>query len=382
MDGQTTLRDDIKAEACSLGFSLCGITSPAPPIHFPVYEKWLANGLHGTMTYLATERARQCRKNPGLILEDCHSILTCGIRYPAPFEMTGNKSTEPHGRIASYAWGEDYHWVIPPRLDQLIVSLEKIVGKPVDRHAYTDTGPILEREISQSAGLGWIGKNSCLISPTQGSFFFLAEVFLNIEIEPDLPFLADRCGSCTRCITACPTHCIQPDRTLDATRCISYLTIEQKGSISPDLRLLMGNWIFGCDFCQAVCPWNTRFAQLVSDPAFDARPGVPLPELHAELLLSPQEFNRKFRRSPVLRAKRRGYLRNVAIALGNAKETASVPYLTTALRSDAEPLVRAHAAWAMGQIGTQAARLSLENAQKIETDPAVLFEIETARAVI
>jgi epoxyqueuosine reductase len=356
--------------------------SPTPPLHYPVYEKWLSAGRQGTMAYLATERARQRRANPSLILEDCQSVLVLGIRYPSPLEIPADKTAEPHGRVASYAWGDDYHWVIPARLDQLIGRLEKIIGKPVDRRAYTDTGPILEREFSQAAGLGWIGKNTCLISPTQGSYFLLAEIFLNVGIEPDPPFLPDRCGSCTRCITACPTHCIMPDRTLDANRCISYLTIEHKGTIAPDLRPLMGDWIFGCDVCQAVCPWNIRFTHPDSEPVFAARPDVPRPTLRSELYLTPQEFNRKFRRSPVLRAKRRGYLRNIAITLGNAKDPAGVSDLANALLSDTEPLVRAHAAWALGQIGTQEARLNLESAHKREVDPAVLLEIETASSLI
>ena len=305
-----------------------------------------------------------------------------GIRYPAPLEIPADKTSELHGRVASYAWGDDYHWIIPPLLDQLVGRLEKIIGRPVDRRTYTDTGPILEREFSQAAGLGWIGKNTCLISPTQGSYFLLAEIFLNVEIEPDPPFLPDRCGSCTRCITACPTHCIMSDRTLDAKRCISYLTIEQKGMVAPVLRPLIGNWIFGCDVCQTVCPWNVRFTRPNYAPVFAAHPDVPQPALSSELHLTPQEFNRKFRRSPVLRAKRRGYLRNIAIALGNAKDPAGVADLANALLSEIEPLVRAHAAWALGQIGTQAARLSLESAFKREFDPAVLSEIETASALI
>jgi epoxyqueuosine reductase len=382
MDSQVTLRDDIKAEAARLGFTLFGITSPETPLHYPVYEKWLSEGRYGTMAYLATERARQRRKNPSLILENCRSILTCGVRYPAPLNTPPETTLEPHGRIASYAWGEDYHLVIPARLDQLAVRLEKIIGKTVSQRAYTDTGPILERDFSQAAGMGWTGKNTCLISPTQGSFYLLAEVFINVEIEPDQPFVADRCGSCTRCITACPTHCILPDRTLDANRCISYLTIEHKGSIASGLRPLMGDWIFGCDVCQAVCPWNTRFARSESDPALAAHQDLPWPNLRSELALTPQEFNQKFRRSPVLRAKRKGYLRNVAIALGNAKDPACIPDLKNALILNNEPLVRAHAAWALGQIGTQPARLGLEHAQKIEGDPAVLLEIETARSQI
>ncbi len=382
MNAHTTVRDDIKAEADRLGFTLYGITLPTPPLHYPVYEKWLADGRQGTMAYLNTERARQRRANPAPILAGCQSILVFGMRYPAPLKVLAGENAEPHGKIASYAWGEDYHWVIPARLDQLIGRLEKIIGQTLNQRAYTDTGPILERDFAQAAGLGWIGKNTCLISPTQGSYFLLAEVLLNVEIEPDRPFVPDRCGSCSRCIKACPTHCILSDRTLDARRCISYLTIEHKGLIAPDLRPLMGDWIFGCDVCQTVCPWNIRFTHSASEPAFSMSLDIAWPVLHSELTLSLQEFNRKFRRSPVLRTKRRGYLRNIAIALGNAKDPASVPELTNILLLEAEPSVRAHAAWALGQIGTQKARQGLESAQKTEKDPAVLFEIKTARSLI
>ena len=211
---------------------------------------------------------------------------------------------------------------------------------------YTDSGPLLERDLAQRAGLGWIGKNTCLINPQQGSYFFLAELLLGVALQPDPPFTQDRCGACTRCIDACPTGCIRPDRTLDARRCISYLTIELKGEIPEELRPRLGNWVFGCDVCQQVCPWN-RFAPEQGDPAFAPRPGIPAPELVAELALTAEEFKRKFTGSPVLRAKRRGYLRNVAVALGNQGDPAALPALERAAAEDPEPLVREHAAWAV-----------------------------------
>jgi epoxyqueuosine reductase len=196
--------------------------------------------------------------------------------------------------------------------------------------------------------LGWIGKNTCLINPKQGSYFLLAEILVGIELEPDLPFTADRCGTCTRCIRACPTGCILPNRTLDARRCISYLTIENKGEIPPELRMQMGNWAFGCDICQMVCPWN-RFSAKEYDQALAAYPGQPNPDLRAELMLTPQDFNRKFKESPIQRARRRGYLRNVAVALGNSGNPAGEPALERALQ-DNEALVRSHADWALIQI--------------------------------
>jgi epoxyqueuosine reductase len=200
--------------------------------------------------------------------------------------------------------------------------------------------------------LGWIGKNTCLIHPAHGSWFLLSEILLGIFIEPDPAFVSDHCGTCTRCIEACPTHCILPNRTLDAKRCISYLTIESKGDIPTELRPLIKDWVFGCDVCQMVCPWN-RFADKDGDPVFQPQQGIPLPILTRELSLTPQAFNLKFKRSPVKRAKRRGYLRNVAVVLGNCGDEESIPALGQALE-DPEPMVRDHAKWAIKQIDKRA----------------------------
>jgi epoxyqueuosine reductase len=251
----------------------------------------------------------------------------------------------PRGRVAAYAWGTDYHLVLPERLRALVAFVETHVGHPIPNRWYTDTGPILERDLAQRAGLGWIGKNTCLINPRLGSYFLLAEILLGVDLEPDPPFEADRCGTCRRCLEACPTHCILPDHTLDARRCISYLTIELKGEIPLDLRERMGEWLFGCDVCQMVCPWN-RFAAPAGDPAFAPRPGVACPDLIQEIRLTPQAFNEKFKKSPIKRAKRRGYLRNVAVTLGNAGDSAAIPALERTLQDD-ESLVREHAVWAL-----------------------------------
>jgi epoxyqueuosine reductase len=280
------------------------------------------------------------------------------------------------GQIASYAWGEDYHDVIPARLKLLVAFIEERTGETIPNRWYTDTGPILERDLAQQAGLGWIGKNTCLINPQQGSFFLLAEVFLGIKLEPDTPFNADQCGTCTRCIEACPTSCIQADRTIDASKCISYLTIELKGAIPRDLRDQVGNWIFGCDICQQVCPWNQRFADQGNSNQVD----IPIkePDLISELMLPPNEFNSKFKSSPIKRAKRRGYLRNVAVALGNSNSAAGIPQLAKSLAEDPEPLVRGHAAWALGRIGGERAKQALEKAILEEEDLFVVEEIRFA----
>jgi epoxyqueuosine reductase len=375
------LTQAIKSEAHRLGFELAGVTTPDPPPHVDVFLRWLQAGRQGEMTYLESERSRQRRSDPRQILPECLSILVLAARYPTPAAEAQTES-DLTGRVAAYAWGSDYHEVLAERLRILVDFIEAQVGRPVPNRWYTDTGPLLERDLAQRAGLGWIGKNTCLIHPDLGSYFLLAEILLSLELEPDRPFDADRCGSCTRCLEACPTACILPDRTLDARRCISYLTIELTGTIPEELRPQIGDWVFGCDICQQVCPWNLRFAPAPHMPPavepLAARPGLPQPDLVKELSLTPQAFNRKFKGSPVKRAKRRGYLRNVAVALGNRRDQSTVPALAESLAEDPEALVRAHAAWALGQIGGEAARRALLEAKKNEVDTAVLAVIESA----
>jgi epoxyqueuosine reductase len=301
------------------------------------------------MDYLASDRSRARRADPRLILPECKSILVLALPYADPKTVPVKENVNSiEGQIAAYAWGDDYHLVIPERLQALVDFIEKQVGHSVPNRWYTDTGPILERDLAQHAGLGWIGKNTCLINPHHGSYFLLAEILLGIELEPDPPFQTDQCGTCTRCIEACPTQCILPDRTIDARRCISYLTIELKKDIPTDLRSFIGNWIFGCDVCQMVCPWN-RFAASDGDPALAPREDIPRPNLIHELELISEEFNRKFKNNPIKRAKHKGYLRNIAIALGNSKDAAAVPALKKVLNHP-EPMVREHANWALKQI--------------------------------
>jgi len=344
------LEQAIKEKARRLGFSLAGVTSPEPPPHLSTFERWLGAGRHGEMSYLADERSRARRADPHTILPECKSILVLAAPYadPEPAQASEATGPSPSGRVAAYAWGDDYHNVFPPRLQELVDFIEEQVGHPVPNRYYTDTGPLLERDLAQRAGLGWIGKNTCLINPKHGSYFLLAEILLGLELEPDPPFTTDQCGTCTRCIEACPTSCILPDRTIDARRCISYLTIELKDDIPEELRPLLGEWVFGCDVCQTVCPWN-RFASPEGDASFSPRPDTPTPNLIQELALSPEAFNRKFKNSPVKRAKRRGYLRNVAVAAGNAQDEATIPALERA-QNDEEELVREHATWALKKL--------------------------------
>jgi epoxyqueuosine reductase len=338
-NNSSDLKQAIKEKTRQLGFILAGVTSCEPPAHFNIFEGWLNAGHHATMDYLASERSRSRRADPKLILPECKSILALALPY-SPFSRNNSDF-----QIASYALGDDYHDIIPPRLEEIIKFIEEQVGHPVPNRYYTDTGPILERELAQRAGLGWIGKNSMLIHPQNGSSFLLAEILLGIELEPDESFPTDHCGTCTRCLDACPTQCILPNRTLDASRCLSFLTIENKGDIPEDLRPPMQNWVFGCDICQQVCPWN-RF----SPPADSAlKPSIPLPIVTRDLLLTPSEFNQRFKRSPIQRAKRRGYIRNIAVAVGNTGNENDLPVLEKSA-NDEELLVKTHAQWAVENI--------------------------------
>ncbi len=317
------------------------------------------------MAYLATERSRQRRADPKQILPECKSILILGIPYnlppssllqkesSRPLSLRGKKST---GRVASYALGDDYHLILPERLKSLVTFIEAQVGHPIANRYYTDTGPLLERDLAQRAGLGWIGKNTCLINPRAGSYFLLAEILLGLPLDPDPPFAADHCGTCTRCLDACPTNCILPDRTLDARRCISYLTIENKGATPADLRPLMQDWIFGCDLCQQVCPWN-KFSPPEGDASFRPHAGSPRPDLIHALAFTPEAFNRQFKHSPIQRAKRRGFLRNVAIALGNIGDESALAALDRA-SGNSEPLVQEHAQWAKEQIKNRKSKMT------------------------
>jgi epoxyqueuosine reductase len=349
-----SLESQIKEQARHLGFTLVGITTAEPPPHFPAYEHWLAMGRQASMDYLSNDRARARRADPRLILPDCQSIIVLGLRYTNPElakeNQEGNRlQGEALGRVAAYAWGMDYHLVMPEKLKALVSFIEAQTGRTIPNRWYTDTGPVLERDLAMRAGLGWIGKNTCLINPKLGSYFLLAEILLAYPLEPDTPFVTDHCGSCTRCVDACPTSCILPDRTLDARRCISYLTIENKAEIPEELRPAIGNRVFGCDICQTVCPWNERFASLVSDRAFLPDSQVANPDLTAELSLTADEFNRKFKDSPIKRAKRNGYLRNVAVALGNIGDEKLLPMLEASGRKQ-EPLVKEHIDWAIDRI--------------------------------
>ncbi len=367
-----TLTEKIRLCAGELGFGLVGF-APADPLEGAAfYARWVAQGYAGQMGYL--ERNIEKRADPQQVLPGARSVVCVGMQY---FQEPAPKADPLEGRISCYARGEDYHGLIQDRLGQLLGFVRAAAGQEVAGRAYVDTGPVLERELARRAGLGWWGKNTCLIAKRTGSYFFLGELLLDLELEYDQPAI-DHCGTCTRCLDACPTQAFPEPYVLDARRFISYLTIELKGAIPPPLRAGMGDWIFGCDICQEVCPWN-RKAVPVAEPVFRAQPGLENPSLPELLALNQEEFTARFRHSPLKRAKRRGLLRNAAVALGNAGDRRAVPVLVQAL-ADEEPLVRAHAAWALGRLGGEEARAALGAALETEQDAQVGLELEEALA--
>lgn len=382
-----TFVDDLKAEALRLGFCLFGITNTQPTEFFPIFKTWIEAEHHATMSYLENERTRQLRAMPELILPDSRSILCVGIQYPSSLEYdhVPDQPGNIFGKVASYALGKDYHLTIPLLLEKLVTWIKNNTPQRESNLlwcAHTDSGPILERELAHRAGLGFLGKNSNLISADIGSFFFIAELFINIKLNPTDTAPDDRCGTCQRCIEACPTQCILPNRTINASRCISYLTIENKGVIPGSLRNSIGNWIFGCDICQLVCPWNIHAQmhkkQKSSLADFQTCVEFKNYSLHRDLSLTKDEFKHRYQYTAILRTKRRGYLRNIAVALGNLQGPASVPFLIKSLEEEHEPLVRGHVAWALGKIGNASSRYMLEKRKKMEPDEYVQSEIDHA----
>jgi epoxyqueuosine reductase len=361
----TSSATSIRSRARELGFEKVGIARVGEAPHGDFLERWLGDGFHGEMSYLARDPAR--RRDPALYLPGARSVVVVAKNYQSP----GVHSEDPRvGRISRYAWGDDYHEVLGEKLRELGRHLESMGGRA---KVCVDTGPVLEKPWAQAAGLGWQGKHSNLISRDLGSWLFLGELVTDLDLDPDPPYARDFCGTCTRCIDVCPTRAIVAPYVVDSRLCISYLTIEHRGAIPRELRPLMGNLIFGCDLCQDVCPWN-KYAKVAPEPEFRAREGNLSPLLVELLELTREGFSRRFKGSPVKRAKYPGFLRNVAVALGNSGDPAAVPALERALGHE-EPLVRAHAAWALGRLG---ARDALARRRPLEPDPEVRAEIDLA----
>ncbi len=339
------MKFDLVHRARELGFDDCRCTTAAPPASAGHFQHWLAAKQHGELHWL--ERNAPKRVNPQLVLPGARSIITLATSYHIP-QSTSHPPDS--GVVARYAQFTDYHDVLAERLKQLTAFIAD--RAPGSRSLwYVDTGPLLERDLAQRSGLGFVGKHTNLISRRLGNWIFLAEILTTLELEPDAPE-NNHCGRCARCLTACPTAAITAPFTLDARRCISYLTIELKGAIPPELRPLLGNRIYGCDDCLAACPWN-RFAQEGSMMRNNARTDLATPNLLELLKLDEVGFRRRFAGTPLLRTKRRGLLRNVCVALGNTGDTAALPALELA-RRDPEPLIAEHAAWAISQVQQRA----------------------------
>ena len=340
MSAATDLKPALIREARAAGFDACRITPCDAPPHGPQFQKWLSEGAGGEMDWL--ERGAAKRSDPQLVLPGVRSVIVLALNYWQGHSPHAGPPSR--GRIARYAWGDDYHPLVEKKLKRLDTFLMAHGGT---QKCYVDTGPVLERDFAAAAGVGWHGKSTMLIDSRLGTWFFLAEILTTLSLPADAPQPA-RCGTCTRCISACPTSAITHAHRLDARRCISYLTIELKGAIPLALRPLIGDRIYGCDDCLDACPWN-RFAQVSRETAFAARPATAGFALRDYLSLSDAQFTRLFRGSPIKRIKRRGLLRNVCVALGNVGTPADLPALERAA-ADPEPLIAEHAAWAVSRI--------------------------------
>ncbi len=366
----TVTSEWVKDRARALGFDLVGIARAEPLTeHEDRLRAWLAQGMHGTMAYVARHADRAV--DPTRSWPEVRSVIVVGLayRWDAP-----EPDDRPRGRISCYAWGEDYHRVMERKLAEFCTDLLRH-GARLAR-PYADTGPTLDRAWAQRAGIGWFGKNTMIITRTgHGSYVFLGEVFTDLELEPDPPARGS-CGACTLCLDRCPTGAIVAPYVVDARRCISYLTIEHRGWIPRPLRPLIGTWVFGCDVCQDTCPHNVLVKKGLH-AEFAPRKDVPYPDLVELLHIDEETYRERFRNSAIKRAKRQGLRRNAAVALGNLRDPRAVPALAKALE-DEDPVVRGHAAWALGRIG--GAERALRARLGVEPDPAVREELLGALA--
>jgi epoxyqueuosine reductase len=370
------LTAEVKRLAAAHGLTIARVTTAeAFPELADFLERHVAAGRMVGLDWFTAERARfSC--DPRNLQTSAFSILAVGVAY---WSVDPGKPADgvPRGRIARYAWGVDYHDLLKQRLRALHREVESLVGRPVEARHLVDTARIVDRAVAARAGIGWYGKHSCLIVPGMGSGVLLGELLLDLELEPDSP-LAKDCGRCRICLDRCPTGAIVAPYTIHTPRCLSFQTIEQRGAIPRELRPLLGDWVFGCDVCQEVCPY-TKAARPEPDPAFLPKTiENAYPSLRRLLQLTAEEFRSLYRGTAVTRAKRRGLARNAAVALGNVGTDEDVPYLARALAEHDEPLVRGHAAWALGRIGGSRARLTLDNRRSLDSEDAVRAEINAA----
>ena len=337
-----TIEEKIKARALSLGFLSCGITTPEPMQSFSRYQQWLDKKQHGDMKYLSTPYHMESRRDVHTLMPDVRSIICLGYQYP--LHPVTSLQQPYKALVAGYAAGIDYHLSLPVLMDTLITFIQSIAGVEVHPQRFTDSAPILERELAHRAGLGWIGRNTFVISPEFGSSFLLAEILLDLPLVPDSSYSLDRCGTCQRCIKACPTGCINHDRTIDASRCISYHTIENKKNIPVEISDKIGKWLFGCDVCQMVCPWNQK--------SHNSYAGIPalsftIQDLIDTLTFSPEDFTTHFDQSPILRVKWQGFLRNALIVLSSSDPEIALSALHSFIRTNRDENLIAHAKWSL-----------------------------------
>lgn len=366
-------KERIRAEVQNLGFSLVGFTTPEPLPGYTTFENWVSARQYGEMTYLARPDTLAKRADPRLLMEEARSVIVLAAAYPAPV-MNREIEVPP---IAAYALlGRDYHSTFKQACQKVMDRLSELFEEVEnDRHhflAFSDSAPILEKELAQRAGLGWIGKNSCLINPKFGSWMLLAEIFTTLKIDPDPPFAHDYCGRCTRCLDACPTSCILSDRTLNAAHCIAYLTIEHRSDIPAELRQAMGNHIFGCDICQLVCPWNQKAIPDSNSFLQDCPAQEKSDDLQTFLQLDETAFQDRFSHTSIARTRWEGWLRNCLITAGNSNNLALIPTLVDLLSSHPSALIRRHAVWAISQFTPEISIPILQKAGEHENEETVL----------
>jgi epoxyqueuosine reductase len=369
------VRRVLEEKARAKGFDLIGVTSAGPLAQGARrLREWQEAGMAADMAYM--RRPVELLSDPRRLQKSARSVVSLGVSY-YPGEHPENPGSG--GRVARYAWGRDYHTVIKERLRSLRAELEEALGCRIKARTFTDAVPLLERSAAQHAGLGFFGRNSCLINGEAGSYFFIADLILDLELEVDVEGTGT-CGRCTRCMTACPTGAIKAPGVVDARLCISYLTIENRSGIPRELREAVGDWAFGCDICQEVCPYNKRKATVSRWPEFSANSGAgPYLEITEVLYIrTDEEFEERFGETPLTRPGRVGLLRNCCVAAGNLKLKVAVPALVNCLREDASSLVRGHAAWALGEIGGSVAEMALRKALEEESDGGCREEIEYA----